>query len=956
MIDETPDADRHRDADTEDDDRNSASDAASSLSTQTHESLDRDEELLAVMLELLDEITDQKRDLLVRADQLCGIGVQVDQASDRLAQGLFNQAADRLLSAAASMMGDAGLICDGSNSASEAPAAMAATFLRRLAGSISADDITREMLVVLMGHGRSPDARMAAPLPRLMVLAGTRQGVAAAGFTFHLGRTVRLAQAALEPGVTAPWSLPPVLQASYAAIAQAQEVDEQTQRMALMDAEQAMHRLTERLQEEEPDDEDAGTSDFMSSADEGGEPLPGLGAIQMPEWGPRIGNAIFQRVRSDWSAHPLPGRDVAALDALQAQPAIRLFFDRWIETAGLYEHELDEGRAASHIVSGARVLAHCGGGGPLADRIGELIEEATSTCGNRMTLARWNVESLIEDDAQSQRAGTSLAHLRDLALRHFRGAELDERARRLAGEVYQGEWAPHAEEVEYILQARNMAVARDASFIPGSPLPMRNTHRELSEAWLEQQLQEIRLLEGSERCERYICNHPMLLDRFHAKAPAWATAAIAHADQVRHAVALEYPQDAAAGDDAAVRAEKAAAKAGYERRLEAAQDGYERMRRAMVAAVVCNDPQPACRLNAEQYPAAAAEINRLRQPGVWNIQAGDLVPATVVQLPEWPAHRGLVIHDVRTRHTTRYDPQGHESHDIDQVRPDTDVVLLRSTLDGGAPHYDVGRPEHRADGIRWVRSQRIAGDGDCLIRALLYAEPALARGRDARQMLRHRLADHMLLRLHTYRHHFSCPAVREPHASTAIEQDPPPSRKRRGTRALDALQTLQAARPLLMRTHDRMQASSRQADQISLENKAAVQACRDIRMEALQQQLTQWDQQRIAAQERHDRERQRIRQAHSELMRQDAEARTSTSRLQPAPSDACALPGLVTTPAVAGVSRAAPAAVDQRNSLAPTRTSAGRTLTAPTPAPRLPQLPPSRQGNASHGPRGGMSR
>jgi len=73
MIDETPDADRHRDADTEDDDRNSASDAASSLSTQTHESLDRDEELLAVMLELLDEITDQKRDLLVRADQLCGI-------------------------------------------------------------------------------------------------------------------------------------------------------------------------------------------------------------------------------------------------------------------------------------------------------------------------------------------------------------------------------------------------------------------------------------------------------------------------------------------------------------------------------------------------------------------------------------------------------------------------------------------------------------------------------------------------------------------------------------------------------------------------------------------------------------------------------------------------------------------------------------------------------------------
>ncbi|MDV3470152.1 hypothetical protein RZA67_15620 [Stenotrophomonas sp. C3(2023)] len=158
--------------------------------------------------------------------------------------------------------------------------------------------------------------------------------------------------------------------------------------------------------------------------------------------------------------------------------------------------------------------------------------------------------------------------------------------------------------------------------------------------------------------------------------------------------------------------------------------------------------------DADRLAAAVAEIDRLRVPRAWNIQAGDLVPATVVRLATWPAQRGLVVYSERAGSFVRYDAQGNESRDAASLDLAHDVVLIQSQDRSGALHYDVGRALVGADAMRVERTVTVPADGDCLINALLHAEPGLAEGADPVQTLRHRLADFMLDDIDSYRHQF----------------------------------------------------------------------------------------------------------------------------------------------------------------------------------------------------------
>ncbi|GEM_PF-3655632 len=158
--------------------------------------------------------------------------------------------------------------------------------------------------------------------------------------------------------------------------------------------------------------------------------------------------------------------------------------------------------------------------------------------------------------------------------------------------------------------------------------------------------------------------------------------------------------------------------------------------------------------DADRLAAAVAEIDRLRVPRAWNIQAGDLVPATVVRLATWPAQRGLVVYSERAGSFVRYDAQGNESRDAASLDLAHDVVLIQSEDRSGALHYDVGRALVGAVAMRVERTLNVPADGDCLINALLHAEPGLAEGADPAQALRHRLADFMLDDIDTYRHQF----------------------------------------------------------------------------------------------------------------------------------------------------------------------------------------------------------
>ncbi len=115
----------------------------------------------------------------------------------------------------------------------------------------------------------------------------------------------------------------------------------------------------------------------------------------------------------------------------------------------------------------------------------------------------------------------------------------------------------------------------------------------------------------------------------------------------------------------------------------------------------------------------------LARRGHWNSDTADLVWVALLRLDEWPAGRGLVVHDARNNSVLRATPGGHVVHDAGEVDPDRDVIVQ---YDGS--HYNVASATLTPEGPRFEIAEHIAPDGDCLFNAVLNQVPALQRTSD----------------------------------------------------------------------------------------------------------------------------------------------------------------------------------------------------------------------------------
>jgi len=132
----------------------------------------------------------------------------------------------------------------------------------------------------------------------------------------------------------------------------------------------------------------------------------------------------------------------------------------------------------------------------------------------------------------------------------------------------------------------------------------------------------------------------------------------------------------------------------------------------------------------------------LARRGHWNSDTADLVWVALLRLDEWPAGRGLVVHDARNNSVLRATPGGHVVHDAGEVDPDRDVIVQ---YDGS--HYNVASATLTPEGPRFEITEHIAPDGDCLFNAVLNQVPALQRTSDPDlnvQALRDAVVSHLV--------------------------------------------------------------------------------------------------------------------------------------------------------------------------------------------------------------------
>ncbi|MDV3470154.1 hypothetical protein RZA67_15630 [Stenotrophomonas sp. C3(2023)] len=139
----------------------------------------------------------------------------------------------------------------------------------------------------------------------------------------------------------------------------------------------------------------------------------------------------------------------------------------------------------------------------------------------------------------------------------------------------------------------------------------------------------------------------------------------------------------------------------------------------------------------------------LARRGHWNSDTADLVWVALLRLDEWPADRGLVVHDARNNAVMRATPGGHVVHDAGEVDPERDVIVQ---YDGS--HYNVASATLTPEGPRFEIVEHIAQDGDCLFNAVLNQVPALRRTSDADQnvqALRDAVVTHLIDHRDQYR-------------------------------------------------------------------------------------------------------------------------------------------------------------------------------------------------------------